>query len=146
MTSLDIPFTGARHARLDSSLRLCLRADWRILAGKLLYLFFSRENGHACIKVLTKKSYEARVQIILRHDKLTDTEKSDRVRHFEMLSSVVMADSRNRILIPRGLASMSGLEKSGVAKLVGRGDHFVILLVFSNATITNSTSSAQNHP
>jgi DNA-binding transcriptional regulator/RsmH inhibitor MraZ len=126
MTTPNVLFAGNKSVRLDSSLRLCIPADWRQFTGDLLYLLFSRRNGHPVIKVITRSSYDEKIALIMSHQRMDAQQKALMVSRLEHLIREVRLDKRNRMSIPSDLGEILGLEKPGEAMLVGCGNNFEI--------------------
>ena len=125
MKSSEIHFTGVWQTRLDSSLRLCIRAGWRQMAGDLLYMLSSRNRDHPLIKVLMQENYDEKLRLIMTSSK-APLEKWQLAAKLAQLCSEVRPDPRNRILIPPDMVHSIGLQKCRPVTLVGCGNHFEI--------------------
>lgn len=123
--SSKLLFTGFQRVRVDSSLRLCLPADWRRHAWEHLYVILSRNNGHPVIKVITQEQFDEKMQVIMMSPN-TPNQKYQLVAKLASLCRELTTDKRNRISIPPDLGEKLGLEKPGAVTLVGCGSHFEI--------------------
>lgn len=125
MKSSQIHFTGVWQTRLDSSLRLCIRAAWGHLAGDALYLFPSNNHGYPVIKVFMQERYDEFLNLIMMSSK-AQHEKLQLLAKLAQLYREVGLDPRNRILIPPNMVRSIGLQECRSVTLVGSGNHFEI--------------------
>jgi DNA-binding transcriptional regulator/RsmH inhibitor MraZ len=122
----ETSFNGLRECRLDTSFRLCIRADWGKHANGKAYIQLTSLGGYPVLKVLSRQGRSGMVERIKNAERLSPEEKDDLFRLLKYRLREAGIDQKNRILISADLAEHAGLNRDSAVIVIGHGEHFEI--------------------
>lgn len=110
---------------MDPKFRVSVPVAWRPEVGGSLFLLFSKEHDMPVVKVLSEEAYDQKVNLIENSDK-TPVQKSKMLGKLAMLCREVSLNEQGKLLVPKDLSEMAGIEANTEVTLAGRGIHFEI--------------------
>jgi len=118
-------YKGFKPFKMDPKFRVSIPTAWRPEAGASLFLLFSKEHEMPVVKVLSQEAYDEKVDLIKASDK-TPAEKSKMLGKLAMLCREASLNEQGKLLVPKDLSELAGINAESDVMLAGRGIHFEI--------------------
>lgn len=128
MRTYEHTLEGFFEHKLDPKCRVSVPSDWRVSAGKgILRLLRATKFGVPTLKVLTEEEFAANLSQIDGHETMTNRQKQVmRDKLFSDCQKTKM-NPQGKLLIPKALCELNGLDSEGQVALVGRGTYFELI-------------------
>ena len=125
MSTTNQRYKGFKPFKMDPKFRVSIPTAWRPEAGASLFLLFSKEHEMPVVKVLSQEAYDEKVELIKGSDK-TPAEKGKMLGKLAMLCREASLNEQGKLLVPKDLSELAGINAESDVILAGRGIHFEI--------------------
>ncbi len=136
---------GFSTYKMDPKYRVSIPVAWRTEKGEDFHLQFSNKRGWPIVKVLTEAAYQTKISNVENGEGSIE-EKNYHVGKLAMLCREATLNEQGKLLIPKDLSDLCGIEPEAEVILAGRETYFEIWSKANHADMMEKEREAPLFP